>query len=201
MSSNILDAVVKLAAIKQLDKELIQEIILESITGTLSKKLLPENELEVFTDAESGSIKVRFLCQVVEIEENLGQISLADARADFDRSAARNLLTRDQALAEMQGTPFLEDRRTDLTATFARAERVSSDLALLRAATPLERLAMPQRLGDAETLAATWADFRPAVPVTVDGAITAGIGFVGGWGGVAGLLALLMWPFRRRRLA
>lgn len=121
--------------------------------------------------------------------------------ADFDRSAARNLLTRDQALAEMQGTPFLEDRRTDLTATFARAERVASDLALLRAATPLERLAMPQRPGDAETLAATWADFRPAVPVTVDGAITAGIGFVGGWGGVAGLLALLMWPFRRRRLA
>lgn len=87
MSSNILDAVVKLAAIKQLDKELIQEIILESITGTLSKKLLPESELEVFTDAESGSIKVRFLCQVVEIEENLGQISLADARANFDRNA------------------------------------------------------------------------------------------------------------------
>ena len=54
MSSNILDAVVKLAAIKQLDKELIQEIILESIIGTLSKKLLPENELEVFTDAESA---------------------------------------------------------------------------------------------------------------------------------------------------
>ena len=54
---------------------------------------------------------------------------------------------------------------------------------------------------DPETFAATWADFRPAMPVTVDGAITAGIGFVGGWGAVKLLLALLLWPFRRRRLA
>ena len=38
MNANILDAVIKLAAIKQLDKELIQEIILESITSTLTKK-------------------------------------------------------------------------------------------------------------------------------------------------------------------
>lgn len=127
--------------------------------------------------------------------------ALQAVMADFDRSAARNLLTRDQALAQMQGTPFLEDRRADLTTTFARAERVAADLTLLRAATPLERLVMPQRLADPETLAATWADFRPAMPVTVDGAITAGIGFVGGWGGVSALLALLLWPFRRRRLA
>ncbi|WP_291240618.1 DUF2937 family protein [Gemmobacter sp.] len=120
---------------------------------------------------------------------------------DFDRSAARNLLSRDEALAQVQGTPFLEDRRADLTRTFARAERVAGDLALLRAATPLERLMMPQRLAEPETFAATWADFRPAVPVTVDGAITAGIGFLGGWGVVNALLALLMWPFRRRRVA
>lgn len=118
--------------------------------------------------------------------------------ADFDGSAARNGLTREQALAQVQGTPFLEDRRADLTATFARAERVAGDLALLRAATPLERLMMPHRLAEPETFAATWADFRPAVPVTTEGAISAGIGFLGGWGLVNALLALLMWPFRRR---
>ena len=118
--------------------------------------------------------------------------------ADFDGSAARNGLTREQALAQVQGTPFLEDRRADLTATFARAERVAGDLALLRAATPLERLMMPHRLAEPETFAATWADFRPAVPVTTEGAISAGIGFLGGWGLVNALLALLMWPFRRQ---
>lgn len=118
--------------------------------------------------------------------------------ADFDGSAARNGLTRDEALAQVQGTPFLEDRRADLVATFARAERVAGDLALLRAAAPWERLLMPHRLAEPETFAATWADFRPAVPVTMDGAIAAGAGFLGGWGVVNALLALLMWPFRRR---
>lgn len=87
MSSTILDAVSKLAAIKQLDKDQIQEIILESITGTLSKKLLPENELEVFTDPASGQIKVRFLCKVVEVEEHFGQISLAEAREEYFHAA------------------------------------------------------------------------------------------------------------------
>ena len=131
-----------------------------------------------------------------------GQVdSLQMVVADFDRSATRNLMTRDQALAEMTGTAFLEDRRADLTATFARFDRISAHLADLRAASPLARLTMPQKLGDSETLAATYADFRPALPVTFDGLIAAGIGFVAGWLASSGLLALLAWPFRRRRAA
>ena len=127
-----------------------------------------------------------------------GQVdALSGVVQDFDRSATRNLMTRDQALAEMTGTPFLEDRRADLGATFARHDRISAHLTDLRAASPLARLAMPQKLGDAETLAATWADFRPAVPVTFDGLIAAAIGFVAGWLASSGLLALLAWPIRR----
>ena len=131
-----------------------------------------------------------------------GQVdSLQMVVADFDRSATRNLMTRDQALAEMTGTAFLEDRRADLTATFARFDRISANLADLRAASPLARLTMPQKLGDSETLAATYADFRPALPVTFDGLIAAGIGFLAGWIASSGLMALLAWPFRRRRTA
>ncbi|WP_226341123.1 DUF2937 family protein [Gemmobacter serpentinus] len=127
-----------------------------------------------------------------------GQVdSLALVVADFDRSATRNLLTRDEALAQMTGTAFLDDRRADLTATFARFARLEGNLADLRAASPLQRMTMPHKLGDAETLAATWADFRPAVPVTFDGLISAGIGFLGGWLVASGLLSLLAWPFRR----
>lgn len=129
-----------------------------------------------------------------------GQVdALSEVVRDFDATATRNLLTREQALADMTGTAFLEDRRSDLTRTFARYDRLSANLADLRAASPLQRLTMPQKLGDGETLAATWADFRPAVPVTTDGLITAGIGFLGGWLVTAGLLGLLAWPFRRRR--
>ncbi|MEH7827226.1 DUF2937 family protein [Gemmobacter denitrificans] len=127
-----------------------------------------------------------------------GQVDALQAVvADFDRTASRNQLTRDEALAQMTGTTFLDDRRADMGLTFDRAARLEQNLAALRGASPLQRLTMPQRLGDAETLAATWADFRPAVPVTVDGLLLGGIGFLGGWMATMGLLSLLAWPFRR----
>lgn len=131
-----------------------------------------------------------------------GQVdALGVVVANFDATATRNGLTRDTALAQMTGTPFLTDRQADLRRDFARFERLSGDLTLLRAASPLERLAMPHRLSDRDTFAATWADYRPAVPVTVDGLVSAGVGAGLGWGVVGGVLALLAWPFRRRRTA
>ena len=87
MSANYMDAVVKLAAIKQLDKDLIQDIIVESITGTLAKKLEPESELEVFVEEQSGMIKARFKCLVVEVETKLGEMSLEEAKREHDRYA------------------------------------------------------------------------------------------------------------------
>ncbi len=87
MNANILDAVVKLAAIKQLDKELIQEMIVEAIHATLSKKLEPENELEIFIEEATSTIKARYLCEVVETETKLGEISLEDARQLYGSEA------------------------------------------------------------------------------------------------------------------
>ncbi|MCB5264902.1 MAG: transcription termination factor NusA, partial [Candidatus Cloacimonetes bacterium] len=87
MSVNILDAVMKLAALKQLDGAVIQEIIVDSITNTMAKRLEPENELEVFVDEESEAIKVRFKSLVVELETNLGEISLIEARSIYDAEA------------------------------------------------------------------------------------------------------------------
>ncbi len=94
MSTNILDAVVKLAAIKQLDKEMIQDLIIEAIYATLSKKLEPESELEVFVEESTGTIKARFLCEVVELESKLGEISLEEARREFDPQAQLGQLLR-----------------------------------------------------------------------------------------------------------
>lgn len=118
--------------------------------------------------------------------------------ADFDASAARSDLTREAALSELAGTEFLDDQQTNMRRNFRQHQRLSEDLARLRDAAPLARLTMPQRLGDAETLAATWSDFRPAIPATVDGALSAGVGYMAGWGLLAGLWSLLSWPFRRR---
>ncbi len=121
--------------------------------------------------------------------------------ADFDASAAKSGLTRDAALTQMTGTQFNTDHQADMRATFTTAQTLGNNLATLRAASPLTRLAMPQRLADVETLQATWADYQPAIPTTADGAITAGIGYVAGWGAIALLWRLLAWPFRKRRYA
>lgn len=124
--------------------------------------------------------------------------ALTAVTADFDATAQKNSLTREAALSQLTGTPFNLDHQADLRGTFARAQTLSANLAELRAATPLARLTMPQKLGDTETLQATWADFKPAIPTTPDGAMTAGIGYFGGWAVLQLIGKLLSWPFRRR---
>jgi hypothetical protein len=118
---------------------------------------------------------------------------------DFDRSATTAGLTRNAALDQLQGTAFLAARKTDMARMFARHTRLAADLAFLRLATPMERIAMPHRLGDADTFAATWANYRPALPLTLAGAVAAALGFLGGYGGVKLVISALGWPFRRMR--
>ena len=133
------------------------------------------------------------------IQRLAGQVdALTVVAMDFDTSALGSGLGREEALQQMTGTPFLEARQEDMRRTFARHARLSDDLAQLRAASPLARLAMPQRLADPETLAATWQDFAPAVPVTSAGIVAAGVGFLSGWAAVAAVVAALSWPFRRK---
>ena len=127
-----------------------------------------------------------------------GQVdALEEVVRDFDTSAAKAGLTREAALAQLQGSAFLDLRQNDLRNLFLRHARASNDLHALRQASALERIMMPQRLGDLQTLEATWQDYRPAVPVTLDGLFTALIGFVLG-GGLSGLIwSILCWPLRR----
>ncbi|OYW57848.1 MAG: hypothetical protein B7Z10_02550 [Rhodobacterales bacterium 32-66-7] len=130
-----------------------------------------------------------------------GQVdALARVEADFDRTATRAGLTREVALDELGTEGFSGQHAADLRATFARAEGLREDLIMLRVAGIYERLVMPHRMADRELLRATWADFVPAVPVSLAGFICAGIGYLAGWGLVAGLLSLLRWPFRRRQV-
>lgn len=118
---------------------------------------------------------------------------------DFDTTASKSGLTRDQALAQLQGTTFLDGRRADMTRAFDRHGRLENDLTILRATGPLERLLLPHRMGDLPTLDSTWSDFKPAIPVTSTGLISAGVGFALGYGLLKLLLGVLAWPFRRRQ--
>ena len=127
-----------------------------------------------------------------------GQVeALAEVARDFDTSALNAGLGREDALAQMTGTPFLDARQADMRRTFARHARLADTLATLRAASPVQRLTMPHRLMDPAVARATWADFAPAVPLTPAGLMAAGGGFVLGWGSALALLAVLARPFRR----
>ncbi|QUJ77080.1 DUF2937 family protein [Sulfitobacter albidus] len=121
--------------------------------------------------------------------------------ADFDASAQAAGLSRAEALAQLQGTEFLERRRTDMTRTITRYEALRADLAALRGQGPFMRAYHAARLTDSDIARAAWADYQPAVPANFAGLSFAGVGFVLGTLVLGFVLSLLRWPFRRRRSA
>ncbi|MGC1502998.1 MAG: DUF2937 family protein [Sulfitobacter sp.] len=124
--------------------------------------------------------------------------ALAEVVADFDASAAAVGLDRGAALAQMQGSEFLERRQADMTQTFARFNRLSADLAALEGQGPFMRAYNLPRLSDAQIAQAAWAAYQPAVPLNFAGISFAVVGFVLGSAMLAVFFKLLFWPFRRR---
>ncbi|HHI70472.1 MAG TPA: DUF2937 family protein [Rhodobacteraceae bacterium] len=117
----------------------------------------------------------------------------------FDLTATASGLTRQEALNRMQGDDFQEGLRDTIETSINRYESLSTNLTALRSATPLERLGQFYRFSDTDLAQRTWQDFKPAVPVTTDGLIAAGIGFLIGWLGLGLLFAGLRRAFRRTR--
>lgn len=117
----------------------------------------------------------------------------------FDRDAAALGLDREAALGQLAtGGAFGAVRAETMRATLARHARLSGDLAALEGKSALARVPLVAHFADPEIAGRTWQAYRPGVPVTAEGAIFAGTGFVSGWMAVAFLLSLLSLPFRRR---
>ncbi|APX10997.1 DUF2937 family protein [Tateyamaria omphalii] len=125
--------------------------------------------------------------------------ALAEVVADFDTSARAAGLSRDAALAQMQGTEFLDRRRADMTRTFDRYDRLRADLAALQDAGPFMRAYHAARSTDGEVANAALTAFKPALPLTFAGAAFAGAGFLAGLLAMSATLKLLLWPFAGRR--
>lgn len=125
--------------------------------------------------------------------------ALEQVVADFDASAAAAGLDRTQALAQMQGTDFLERRRTDMERTFDRYDRLSADLEVLQQSGPFMRAYHASRLTDGDVAQAALAAYAPAVPINMPGLVFAVSGFVAGLLCVWAAVRALIWPLRRRR--
>ena len=124
--------------------------------------------------------------------------ALGEVVADFDASANASGLSRDEALAQMQGTDFLERRRDDMARSITRYSKLRNDLAALEGQGPFTRAYNARRFTDPEIARAAWTAFKPAIPVNFAGLMFAGVGFVIGLMAVGLLGGLLRVPFRRR---
>lgn len=115
--------------------------------------------------------------------------------AEFDADAAAVGVSREQALIDLaQGGAIGAERAQTMVTTIERQARLSQALDDLRDATPYQRAMQANAFTDAELARGTLSDFKPAVPLTLEGGSFAGIGFLGGFGAIAGL----GWLFRRR---
>lgn len=86
-----------------------------------------------------------------------------------------------------------------------RYQNLSTALERLQGAGPFMRARLAAHMADQGVAARAYEAFRPAVPVTFEGAVFAGTGFLGGWLGISALFAFVqaLWSgvtglFRRR---
>lgn len=122
---------------------------------------------------------------------------LSTVVSDFDRSAATFGMTRHQALDEMNGSPFLQRRQADLRRTISRYEDLSEAYVALRYAGPFTRFYEMRYMQDPELMSGTWRDYRPAVPLTFEGAVFSLLGFLIGYSALSAVAKILR-PNRRR---
>lgn len=120
---------------------------------------------------------------------------------EFDQTASAAGITREDALAEIAGSKFLNQHQDDLAGKITRYEQLNANYVALKEAEPLQRLTQVYRFTDTDLARRTWDDYRPAVPVTLDGFICAGIGFGALWLVVMLFFKGLPRLFRKRQAA
>lgn len=118
--------------------------------------------------------------------------------ANFDNTAQANGLSREEALNELSGTDFRDAHQNDMRENFARLEHLETALENLKNSSVMERVLLSPSVFDTKVVMRTYDDFKPAAPLTVEGAASAGLGGVIGWVVILSLLALPRL-FRRKK--
>jgi len=123
--------------------------------------------------------------------------ALEEVTADFDASAQSVGLSRNDALAQMTGTSFMDRRRLDMTTTFQRYDTLSDALTKLEGQGPFMRAYYLPQMRDTQIAKAAWDVYQPALPLNLAGLIFAGVGFLFGTIVLGFVLRLMAMPFRR----
>lgn len=121
---------------------------------------------------------------------------------EFDADAAGVGMGREQALVALSSGGALGAARADtMRETIARHDRLQAALAELKDAGPFMRAYRATHLNDVGIAKAAWEDFKPAVPLTFEGAVFSGAGLVFGGLAVSFVLGVMRLVFRRRNVA
>jgi hypothetical protein len=114
----------------------------------------------------------------------------------FDSDAAVNNLSRSDALSHLRESEedLVRRRGIDMELNIERLSILREQREYLKGDYPTRAVHFLWS-ADGTLLQDTLADYKPAVPTTVEGAISAFIGFVAGWS----IIRLIAWPFRRWR--
>ena len=120
---------------------------------------------------------------------------------DFDRAAAEGGLDRATALGryEASNDDFLAGRGSSMTSTFQRYDQLRGTLARIQNADAIERLQSLPAYLDTDIGRRTLESYKPAVPVTMEGILYAGGGFILGYLVLSGLWRFVTLPFTRKR--
>lgn len=112
--------------------------------------------------------------------------ALEEILADFRRDAEKHGLTPADAIARQKssGDPFIRSRGESMLQAEIRLSRLKLQQEELLTAGPVQRMVIFARGFDPQLAKATAEDYEPAVPVTVAGFASAGIG------ALCGLLAM-----------
>jgi hypothetical protein len=116
--------------------------------------------------------------------------------AQFDSETAAQSLTRGQGVDQLKSNPetLARERGVAIEENIDRANRLARQQEAFQRGGPLTRLVT--LIGNFDPATATKAieDFEPAVPITFEAFVIAGIALALGWGATH----LFAWPIRRR---
>ncbi|MCL2063753.1 MAG: transcription termination factor NusA [Candidatus Cloacimonetes bacterium] len=122
MSSNILAIIKELANLKQLDQDKIEKVIKESLSMVLSRKLRIENELEIVLDYNKNYLAARFLKEVVDKDETLGQMSLQEAVYEHNRHAKIGDMIKVEISIQTLEPKIIKNARLEIAQKIKRLE-------------------------------------------------------------------------------
>lgn len=119
----------------------------------------------------------------------------------FDSDAQANGETRESAIVRLRGNPddLASRQGAAMQGNVERLARLEAHRQGLTESGPFSRLWVLMREGDTDVMRAAYHEFKPAMPVTEEGILSAAAGFVAVWGGIL-LLASFVRSLRPRRM-